>query len=105
MGDYVRLKEKKGIVLKNTLGKKKKKEKKKAKDCFLYAGKPDAIFFEIHEHIISGFFCLFFYLLLSPRKIRSREQVQTNRQNIILIIQTWLKAEKLKVSKSREQQK
>jgi len=34
MGDYVRLKENKGIVLKNTLGKKRKKKRKKLKTVF-----------------------------------------------------------------------
>lgn len=47
MGTYFRLKENKEIAFKGPF------RGKKAEDCFLYAGKPDAIFFNFHEqHII-----------------------------------------------------
>lgn len=46
-----------------------------------------------------------FYLLSALWKTRHRKEIQASRQNIILIAQIWLKAEKLKDSKNRENHK
>lgn len=46
-----------------------------------------------------------FYLLSALWKTRARKEIQASRQNIILIAQIWLKAEKLKGSKNRENHK
>lgn len=92
MGTYFSLKENKEIAFKRPFGGKKQ---------IVFCVWKNLMLFSLISMNNTSF--KLFYLLSVLWKTRPRKEIQASRQNIILIAQTWLKAEK--DFKSRENQK